>query len=422
MEFVELIEAEYAQYFSNHPKANFWQSIEMANMRKQNNWQVAYVGVKQNQSLVAAAPLYSQAVYRGYRVFMILRGFLMDYDDEDLLCFFLEHLKKYLYAHKCLFVRMDPYVEYQPHTPDGGVIEGAWKNDHLIEIFQRYGFEHQGFRTKNDNNYEPRWMSVISLEGKDETAVLKQMHGQTRRNIKFVERNGIKTRELAYDEMDRLYTLVNMTGDRKHFENPTLAYYQSFYTAFKEHKIALYAYLDTQDFYDRNRNELINLQKKEEMLKQRIQDQPLTDKNKHKWETLQKEIQIAQTNVAQAQELIKEHGAEIPLAAGLFVSYPSEIIYLFGGSDDRYKHFRGGYAIQWEMIKAALQAKVPRYNFYGISGSFTEDSEDYGVFLFKQRLGADVIELLGDFKCVCAPKIYRQYTMLHRLKDKLQKR
>ena len=167
MEFVELIEAEYAQYFSNHPKANFWQSIEMANMRKQNNWQVAYVGVKQNQSLVAAAPLYSQAVYRGYRVFMILRGFLMDYDDEDLLCFFLEHLKKYLYAHKCLFVRMDPYVEYQPHTPDGGVIEGAWKNDHLIEIFQRYGFEHQGFRTKNDNNYEPRWMSVISLEGKD---------------------------------------------------------------------------------------------------------------------------------------------------------------------------------------------------------------------------------------------------------------
>lgn len=43
---------------------------------------------------------------------------------------------------------MDPYVEYQPHTPDGGVIEGAWKNDHLIEIFQRYGFEHQGFRTK----------------------------------------------------------------------------------------------------------------------------------------------------------------------------------------------------------------------------------------------------------------------------------
>ena len=163
----------------------------------------------------------------------------MDYDDEDLLCFFLEHLKKYLYAHKCLFVRMDPYVEYQPHTPDGGVIGGAWKNDHLIEIFQRYGFEHQGFRTKNDNNYEPRWMSVISLEGKDETAVLKQMHGQTRRNIKFVERNGIKTRELAYDELDRLYTLVNMTGDRKHFENPTLAYYQSFYTAFKEHKISL---------------------------------------------------------------------------------------------------------------------------------------------------------------------------------------
>ena len=55
MEFVELIEAEYAQYFSNHPKANFWQSIEMANMRKQNNWQVAYVGCIHRQYIADIA-------------------------------------------------------------------------------------------------------------------------------------------------------------------------------------------------------------------------------------------------------------------------------------------------------------------------------------------------------------------------------
>ena len=36
-----------------------------------------------------------------------------------------------------------------------------------------------------------------------------------------------------------------------------------------------------------------------------------------------------------------------------------------------------------------------------------------------QSIYADVVELVGDFKCVVAPKINHQYELLHKIKDKL---
>ena len=35
-------------------------------------------------------------------------------------------------------------------------------------------------------------------------------------------------------------------------------------------------------------------------------------------------------------------------------------------------HFNGPYAIQWAMIQMALEMGFERYNFYGISGNFSE--------------------------------------------------
>lgn len=44
----------------------------------------------------------------------------------------------------------------------------------------------------------------------------------------------------------------------------------------------------------------------------------------------------------------------------------------------------GAYRLQWEMIKFAKEHDINRYNFYGITGDFSEDAEDAGVQKFKK--------------------------------------
>ena len=47
------------------------------------------------------------------------------------------------------------------------------------------------------------------------------------------------------------------------------------------------------------------------------------------------------------------------------------------------------------MINYAIEHGINRYNFYGISGDFSEDAEDAGVVKFKKGYDADVIEYVG---------------------------
>lgn len=423
MNFLKLNELQYKRFFVSIPYSNFWQSVEMAHMHETGNdpWDVEYVGVVENRTIKAVASLHSKVVYRGYRVYMIPRGLLIDYKDEKLLRFFLQELLLYLKEKKCLFVRMDPYVEYQKHLPDGSIDKSTLPNNRLISLLKSYGFNHLGFRTEIDNNYEPRWLSVLSLTGKTEAEVLKQMDSRTRQNINYTIRDGIKLRELGYEELEILYHMVNMTGTRKHFDNPSLSYYQNFYQAFKSHKKVLYAYLDTEDYLERNEQELLKMRVKEKELYQLLEENPKSKKNQGRLSSLHELMTATKKRIQEAKELHETYGREIPLAAALFVIYPSEIVYLFSGSDARFKHFKGSYAIQWEIIRYALKEGIPRYNFYGISGTFDKNSEEYGVFLFKRGFHTDVIELVGDFKCIVAPQINRQYELLHKIKDKLKR-
>ena len=95
-------------------------------------------------------------------------------------------------------------------------------------------FIHQGFRNGSDNNYEPRWMSILPLEGKDEEDILKKCDSKTRQNIVNTQKTGLKIDRLNKSELYRLHDMVSTTGKRRHFLNPDLSYYTDFMTSFHE--------------------------------------------------------------------------------------------------------------------------------------------------------------------------------------------
>ena len=103
----------------------------------------------------------------------------------------------------------------------------------------------------------------------------------------------------------------------------------------------------------------------------------------------------------------------------MFVITPYEVVYLFSGSYKQYNRFKGAYAIQWKMIRYALENKIKRYNFYGVSGIFDESAEDYGVYKFKKGFNADIVELIGIFRYIDNKFVTKLYFLLKTLKKKL---
>lgn len=74
----------------------------------------------------------------------------------------------------------------------------------------------------------------------------------------------------------------------------------------------------------------------------------------------------------------------------------------------------GAYKLQWEMIKFAKEHHIDRYNFYGITGDFTENAEDAGVIKFKSGFNGHVEELIGDFIKPIRPVFYKLYKLLNK--------
>ena len=116
--------------------------------------------------------------------------------------------------------------------------------------------------------------------------------------------------------------------------------------------------------------------------------------------------------INEAKNLKQEHGNELPISAGFFIINPFEVVYYAGGTSNRYRHFAGSYAVQWKMINYAIEHGINRYNFYGISGDFSEDAEDAGVVKFKKGYDADVIEYVGDFIKPINKPMYNIYRTL----------
>lgn len=74
----------------------------------------------------------------------------------------------------------------------------------------------------------------------------------------------------------------------------------------------------------------------------------------------------------------------------------------------------GAYRLQWEMIKFAKEHGIDRYNFYGVTGDFSEDAEDFGVQRFKEGFNANIEEYIGDFVKPIKPFFYKIYQFLNK--------
>ena len=418
MKLVEITEQQFNQFRKTYPYQNFWQSSEMCRFRKEKtpSWDYTYIGYEDdNGELKVVTALSHIQTFRQYKTFMCQRGFMMDYSDTALLDSFLGDLVKYLSEHHCLSMTIDPYVEYQKRDKDG--VPYGEKRDDIVSIFEKHGFSHQGFRETFDVDFEPRFMSILPLKDKTKEELSSSFNAQTRQNINNTDKEGIKIRQLELDEMDKLEKMVSLTGGKRDFYSPGADYYQHFSEVFGEKMKAYYAYLDVKDYIERYQEVI----EREEAKIKEIGEGELSKKQQSRKNQSEQLITSAKKRVAEGEELLKEVGEELPLAAAMFIYTDYEVVYLFSGSDDNYKHFKAPYAIQWKIIQEAKDLGVDRYNFYGISGTFTEEADDYGVYLFKKGFDADVIELLGDFQYIGDKKTYQLLQTLRKVKHTFKK-
>lgn len=384
MKFRELSIDEYKKFIKNYKNSNFFQDNRMDNYSKFKGYISYYVGVEDNKNIVAAARLLAKKSKFGKYNFSSPRGLLVDYNNFELLEFFVNNLKKYIKTKNGLVLKIDPYIIYKSRDIEGSETKEI-NNSNIVNNLKKLGFIHGGFTRRYDLSGQGRWYFVLDLENKSLDDIQKGMKANHRNIIRKAEKYGVEIKQIEYNDLPTFKHITEDTSARIGFSDKSLVYYQTMYDSFKDEVKYLIAYLNVDKYKEKLKEELEINQNKYKIL---------SDTTTGKAKELKITIDGLIKRLDESNHLKEK---QIPISCAMFMLYNGEVDYLFSGSLSEYKNLYAQYLIQWHMIKYAIENNYKKYNFFGISGIFDKKDSEYGVYEFKKGFGGVVEELIGDF-------------------------
>ena len=426
MKLKKLTKKEFKTFADKNPEITFHQTEEWANLKKVNNWDAHYIGLEDdNKKIVAGALLLSKTLpIIKKKMFYSPRGFLIDYNNKELLKKFTEEIKKYAKTENAIFIKIDPFVEYQEHDNNGDIVKNGYNNKDAVENLKSLGYKFFGFNLMQDT-LQPRWMHVIETKDRNLDDVMKDMESKTRQILRKNEKCGITTREITRDELPIFKDIMKHTSDRREFVDRPLSYYEAMWDALHDSGI-LKILIAEIDFNKYEKNTLEEKEKIENNLKDRIykKEKNILKMNEKKYNSSNKQdeeaIKRLEKQLEKIKELKDEYGDKEILGGILFLIYGNEVLSLHGGSHAKLMQFQSAYTIHFEGVKMAVEGNYNRYNFYGITGDFRKENPLYGLYLFKKSFGGHVVELIGEYDLIVSKFWYTLYNLAFKTYHKLK--
>ncbi len=394
MEFVELTDKEYNNFVSTHEQESYMQTLDLKNFKENNNIKCYLVGVKENKKVVAATLLYSIGTFLKKKRFYSSRGFIIDYENKELLTFFVDKIKNFIKQKNGMSLTIDPNVIYRVRSSNGEIIDDK-KNDKVIENLKSLGFVHYGF-----NNYfetmQVRWVYRLKLD-KDYEELKNNFIKSTRKNIEATHNNGVQIRIGNVEDIKSLSKIFKETAERDEFNTKSYEYYKSMFESMPNNIKVYMAYIDTKLHLELTENKLKEEEKNNEEINKKMQTDMVGNKLRNKKEISDKLIEKYKEEIKEAKEMVKENPDGIDIGALISVKSGTDYISLSSGTLTNYKKYYPKYALYDAHISDAYKMNFKYVNFYGIAGDFNPENKYYGIYEFKKGFNGNVVEYIGEF-------------------------
>ena len=408
MEFIEDIEKdEYEKFVLKNNKSHFLQSYDWGVFSKKNkNVTPYYVGLKDKNKLVATALLLERKLILNYSYFYCPRGFILDYNNKKLIKEFSDKLKEFAKSKNAIFLKIDPDIKLQTLDIDGNVIDGEDNHD-LVKYLESIGYKHLGYNKAFEHN-QPRYTFRLDLtQGID--SINSNFHSTTK---KVINKGNLYELEVYKNDekyVDDFYKTMSETAEREGITIYSRDYYLNFYKELHKnnHSDIYIVYLNKKKTLDLLNNNLEDTKNRQESM---------TSENKKK--ELQNQIDRLNKIIDEIKEVKEE---KLALSSIITAKYGDKVWTIHGGNSTQLRTLNSNYLIYYEIIKDACEEGYKTIDFFGTSYNPSNDDPEYGIWLFKKRLGGEYTEFIGELDYVYNNIIYTLFNTLVPIKRKLYK-
>ena len=403
MHIITLTELQYNNYSNIHSKRNYKQTIEYAKLMKKNGYNVLYLGLIDNKNNVVAATLILEYNINKFKVGYAPNGFLLDFDNKDLLEKFTIELKRYLQDLNFIYLSLDPNFAYRVFDKNNIVLK-CYPN--ILDNMKNLGYIHHGFN--NDFN---RFNAILHVNNS-----LEDTYNNFNRNIKRKITDG-KLMGITFckeNNIDKFFELIS----KKKKKN--IDYYRNLLEYFNNDNCTFeiyFAKLDSKTYMDNCRDMLTkeknrNYQYQEDIRNVNI---PTTKRLLDKKMASDKLINKYQKKVIESSNIYAKYPNELIVATCAIIRTNNNIYFIEEGYEEKLRNIYSISLLKWNIIQKYYNEGYKNFNLGNIPPLKNKDNKFKGIYLSKSGFNPRIYETCGIFDLVINKYIY---TILKKLPQK----
>jgi len=396
MQFKVGIDSEkHDAFVKGHLLCNLLQSSSWAKVKK--NWDSHIVGIEENEKLIASALVLIKPLPLGFTMFYIPRGPVMDYEDENIVKFFIEKLRIYAKTKKCLFIKMDPGIhvnDYPIHEPNNNLYDVST----IMKNLSNAGAIHLGYSKEIAEVIQPRYQANVYKSDTFENDLPRH----TKRLIKDAIKRDVKVVNVGKERIQEFSDVVALTEARKNVNLRNQEYFELLMDTYKEDaflflgEVNIHASL--KSLYEQqatNEKELLEVAKNSRKKMNRLQEQKVS----------------IEKGIKEFEELNDDKAGNKVIAGVLSIRFGNTMEMLYAGMNDRFKKFMPQYYIYVENMKYAFENGCDFCNMGGVEGDLKD-----GLTKFKSNFNPMINEFIGEFDIPVNKFLYKASQFAYKLR------
>ena len=419
MKVRELTEEQFEEFLKKCKNSSMYQSTEYALTMNNQDYKTMYYGLESEGEIKAATLILIEKIH-GFKYALAPRGYLIDYEDKNLLTDFTKLLRKKLSKKHIIAIKINPLIIKSKFNPKMKDIKEENEYNETFENLKNLNYFHLGY-----NNYfeglKPRFESIININ-KPINELFKAVSKQFKTKIKKANFEGIKIYKGSKDDLEYIY------NQAKEKYNRDLSYYQDAYHYFeKNKKIDLYyakidtkAYLQSVQIMYQKQVEKCNKANSEVFKNRENQNNKAINKKLYEENILN----TLKNELIYATNLLREKPEGIVLASALIVKHQKTAYLFMDGYSTEYKKFSAKHLLIWKLIEKYSLEKFRKFNMGGIASFYLKTNENKfkGLNEFRLGFGATGYEYAGDFELITNKFFYFLYQTLSPILKKFKKK
>ena len=379
MKFLTDINNEkYTEFIKSHKHGNMMQAIEWSSIK--NTWGAVRVAVSDDEdNIIAAAQVLTR---KG--LWYVPRGPILDYNNKELLGFFLTSLKKFAKTKQAKLVKLDiPIAVKDEKLANFKDVDVDRSNNELIKTFKSYGYNHKGFSLDMSSTIQPRFNTVTKLE----QPVPDLFSKDTRRLIRDADKKFVEVRRCGKENLDDFLFALACTEKRKNISLRGREYFENLLDTFGDNALLYISYINVEKALKECHNRKENLEKEIE---------ELGEKSPKKKRTLEEQVAGTDKLIALFNGLeIEDKSKDQVISAAITIAYGNHAEIIYAGMNEDFAKLPAQYKVFSDTMKKAQEMGISEVSMGGIEGSLNDS-----LLGFKSKFSPNIVEYYGEFDLV----------------------